>query len=96
VIALPITPELLDVARNVMWFEPPEQALLDPVRFMAYLMTFGTPAELTIVRRYVDEAGFREAIENAPPGILDARSWAYWNIMLQRYPVSPMPRRTLA
>jgi hypothetical protein len=92
-IILPDAPELLNVARNVMWFEPPEQALREPVRFLAYLMTYGTPAELEIVRGYVSEVGFREAIENAPPGILDDRSWAYWNIMFDRYPVPPMPRR---
>jgi hypothetical protein len=31
---LPRAPELLRVARRVVWFEPPEQALADPLRFL--------------------------------------------------------------
>jgi hypothetical protein len=94
-ISLPHSADLLEVARHVMWFEPPEQALSRPLRFLAYLMTYGTPAELEIVRGYVDEPAFREAIEQAPPGILDERSWAYWNIVAGHYPVPPMPQRAL-
>jgi hypothetical protein len=83
------------MAPNVIWFEAPEKALSDPIRFMAYLMTYGTPDDIAVVRRYVDPDGFREAIEKAPPGILDARSWAYWNAMAGHYPPPPMPQRSL-
>jgi hypothetical protein len=89
----PITPELLELARRVVWFEPPAKALADPIRFLAYLMTYGTTEDVIVARRYFDDEDFREAIENAPPGILDERSWAYWNLMAGRYPAPPMPRR---
>ena len=92
---LPLTPDLLAVAERIIWFEPPEHALAEPLRFMAYLMTYGTPAEVSIVRRYLAPDDLREAVENAPAGILDERSWAYWNVMVGRYPVPSMPRRTL-
>ena len=36
-----------------------------------------------------------EALEQAPPGIMDERSWAYWNAVTGRYPVPPMPRRII-
>lgn len=85
--------DLLAVAPRVIWFEPPEQALADPIRFLAYLMTYGTPREIAVVRRYLDLDDFREALEHAPPGIIDERSWAYWNAMVGRYPTPPMPRR---
>jgi len=45
--ALPLTPELLRVARRVVWFEEPETALSDPVRFLAHVMVFGTIQDLT-------------------------------------------------
>jgi len=32
----------------------------------------------------VDEAGFAAALDVAPPGIFDERSWAYWNILANR------------
>jgi hypothetical protein len=92
---LPSNSDLLAVAPNVVWFEPPEQALADPIRFLAYLMTYGTSEEIAVVQRYVDLADFREALEQAPPGIIDERSWAYWNIVTGRYPVPPMPRRDI-
>ena len=92
---LPLNPDLLEVASHVMWFEPPGRALADPVRFLAYLMTYGTIEEIEVVRRYLDMDDFREALDRAPPGIIDPRSWAYWNLMAGRYPPPPMPRRVI-
>ena len=93
--SLPAAADLLEIAPRVMWFEPPEQALADPVRFLAYLMTYGTIEEIEVVRRYLDMDDFREALDHAPPGIIDPRSWAYWNVMVGRYPAPPMPRRVI-
>jgi hypothetical protein len=92
---LPCNAELLNLAPRVIWFEPPERALADPVRFLTYVMTYGTLEELAVIRRYATMADFREALERAPPGIMDERSWAYWNVMTGRYPVPPMPRRII-
>jgi hypothetical protein len=93
--ALPHSADLLRVAPRVIWFEPPEQALTDPVRFLAYVMTYGTIEDIAVVERYLGLDDFREALERAPPGIMDERSWAYWNVMTGRYPVPPMPRRVI-
>ena len=93
--ALPHNTDLLDLAPRVIWFEPPEQALAEPVRFLAYVMTYGTAQDIAVVRRYVELGDFREALDHAPPGIMDERSWAYWNVMTGRYPVPPMPRRMI-
>jgi hypothetical protein len=87
--------ELHDLAKRVVWFQPPTEALADRSRFLAYLMTYGTAEDVTIARRHFAPAEFREAIENAPPGIFDERSWAYWNLILGHYPAPPMPRRRL-
>ena len=92
---LPCNDDLLDVAPRVIWFEPPERALADPIRFLAYLMTYGTLEDLAVVERYLALDDFREALEQAPPGIIDERSWAYWNTVTGRYPVPPMPRRII-
>lgn len=92
---LPHNSDLLTIAPRVIWFEEPEKALCNPLRFLAYLMTYGTAEEISVVRRYTREEDFQEAIEEASPGIFDARSWAYWNAMIGRYPAPPMPRRKL-
>jgi hypothetical protein len=92
---LPPTADLLEVAPRVIWFEPPERALADPIRFLTYVMTYATAEEIAVVRRYAALDDFREALDRAPPGIMDERSWAYWNVVTGRYPVPPMPRRVI-
>lgn len=92
---IPRTPETDALSGRVIWFEPPEKALADPIRFMAYAMAHATPEDLAVIRRYVSDDGFREALDKAPPGIIDPRSWAYWNSKLGRYPTPPMPQRRL-
>jgi hypothetical protein len=92
---LPHNADLLGLAPRIIWFESPERALANPVRFLTYVMTYGTLEELAVVRRYATMADFREALAGAPPGIMDERSWAYWNVMTGRYPVPPMPRRII-
>jgi hypothetical protein len=90
---LPHNADLLALAPRVIWFEPAEAALADPVRFLAYVMAYGTVEEISLVRRYVSLDDFRETLEHAPPGVMDERSWAYWNTKFGRYPVPPMPQR---
>jgi hypothetical protein len=94
--SLPNNADLLDVAPRIIWFEPAPAALADQVRFLTYLMARGTIEEIRVVRRYVKLDDFREALEHAPPGVMDKRSWAYWNTRLGRYPVPPMPQRRLS
>lgn len=90
---LPCHPDLLEIAPRMIWFEPPEKALADPVRFLAYVMTYGTLEDLAVLRRHVDDDAFREVVADAPPGIMDERSWAYWNVMAGKDVVPPMPVR---
>jgi hypothetical protein len=90
---IPLNAETEQIARSLVWFEPPEEALADPVRFMAYAMARATHEQMRTILRYVTDAEFRQAPDNAPPGIIDARSWAYWNSKLGRYPAPPLPSR---
>jgi hypothetical protein len=93
---IPLTSETSRIAKRIIWFEPPAAALSDPVRFMAYAMARGTFEDMQVLRRYVSPKDFLEALDRAPPGIIDARSWAYWNLMADRYPPPPMPKRKLS
>ena len=89
----PETPELLAVAERVVWFKPPREALSDPVHFLAHVMTYGTIEDLRAVDGVIGPHEFREALEHAPPGVFDARSWAYWNLKHGRSPAPPLPVR---
>lgn len=92
---LPFTPELEKLARNTVWFEPPAAALARPAHFVAHVLTFGTHEDVKVLRSYLTDADLRHALEEAPPGVFDPRSWAYWNLKLGRYPAPPLPRRRL-
>ncbi|HEX4648938.1 MAG TPA: hypothetical protein VH111_08945 [Steroidobacteraceae bacterium] len=92
--AIPITPETLEVASRVIWFEPAERALADAARFIAYAMTYARHEDMRVIRRFVSDNDFRDALDHAPPGIIDPRSWAYWNCKMGRYPPPPLPKRT--
>ncbi len=52
---------------RVIWFEEPARALSDAVRFMAY----ATHEDMRVLRRYVSDDDFREALDKASPGIID-------------------------
>jgi hypothetical protein len=92
---IPQTPEILTAARRIVWFEAPEKALLDPVIFMAYAMRYALPADMRLIRQFVSDDDFREALDQAPAGIIDPRSWAYWNLKMGRYPTPPRPVRQI-
>jgi hypothetical protein len=91
---IPVTALTKLVAKRVIWFETPEEALAEPIRFMAYAFTYGRHEDMRVLRQYVSDDDLREALDHAPPGIIDARSWAYWNSKMGRYPAPPMPVRT--
>ncbi len=92
---IPLNSEIGEVSRRIVWFEDPAEAVADPVRFMAYAMARATHEEMKVIRRYVNDDDFREALDKAPPGIIDPRSWAYWNSMMGRYPAPKLPKRQL-
>lgn len=91
---IPITPQTVDIARRIIWFEEPEKALADLRRFMAYAMTYACHQDMRLIRRYVSDDEIRQALDTAPPGIIDPRSWAYWNLKMGRFPPPPLPQRT--
>lgn len=69
-------------ARRIIWFEESEDALEG-----------ATWEGMVALCRSISEDDIRAALDAAPPGIIGARSRAYWNARLGRYPAPPMPRR---
>jgi hypothetical protein len=92
---IPLTVETERVARHIIWFEEPERALQDTARFLAYAMRYGTIEDLEVINRFLSEDDLREALDKAPPGVMDPRSWAYWNARFGRFPAPAMPTRKL-
>lgn len=92
---IPLTPDTEALARRVVWFEAPGDALADTSRFVAYAVARATHEDMKLLRRFLNDDDLREALDQAPPGIIDERSWAYWNLKLGRSPAPPLPRRRL-
>jgi hypothetical protein len=90
----PPTPELLKLAQKLIWFQPPEESLADPIQLMTYAMTYACASEMNLLLLHAGMQGLEEAIDAQLPGIVDARSWAYWNHMVGRVP-PPLPTRRL-
>jgi len=90
---IPLSPETEALARRLVWFESPEEALSDTPRFLAYAFARATHEDMKLLRRFMSDDDLREALDRAPPGIIDPRSWAYWNSKLGRYPPPPLPTR---
>jgi hypothetical protein len=90
---IPLNDETAALAKRLVWFEPPGEALADPVRFLAYAFARATHDDMNVLRRYLIDDDFREALSNAPPGIIDPRSWCYWHVRLGQYPAPPLPVR---
>ena len=93
--SIPLNDETKALAESLIWFEPPAEALADPIRFMAYAFARATHEQIRALRAYVSDDDLREALDKAPPGIIDARSWAYWNARMGRHPAPPLPTRHL-
>ena len=74
--------ELKQIARRVNWFESPEKVVLDVDRFLVYFMQYCLDTDIPVMRRYFSDRQFRHAFNNRPPGILDRRSAAYWDLLL--------------
>jgi hypothetical protein len=92
---IPLTPQTEALARRLIWFEDPADALSDTVRFIAYALARATHDDMKVLRSFMTDDDLREALDHVPPGIIDPRSWAYWNSKLGRYPAPPLPQRHL-
>lgn len=80
------------LAERVVSFKAPHDALRDPLHLLAHAPTYGTHDDVTVPRRHVPDDQLRTALGAVPPGILDARSWAYWRLTLDLNPQAELPR----
>ena len=87
--------ELARVASRCVPHQSPEITLLDTNFFLAHFFTCGEIEDIVVINRHFDKDALSNALQNAPPGIIDPRSWAYWNLILRDLsPPPPMPTRT--
>jgi hypothetical protein len=87
--------DLLHVAKRVVWFKAPDDAVKDVKLFPAHVMTYGTLTDITTTLQYFSEKDFEAVLNDPPPGVFDRRSWTYWNVRYHREPVPELPKRQI-
>lgn len=83
------------VAKRLFWWKTPEEALRDKTRFLAQVMALGTAKDIAAAETEYPPNAWKAALRNAPPGVIDVRSWHYWHYKFGMTPVPPLPARKL-
>ena len=86
---------LIRLAQKLFWWKSPADALGNPIRFVAQVMTLGTWEDVQTSRITLGDDAFRQALSTPPPGVFDERSWVYWHHVFGIHPVPELPRRKL-
>ena len=90
--AAPYPDELVQVAKKVVWYDSPENALADPPTFLTQLMVYGSSRDVAVVERFVPLDEFRNVLERAPAGVFTSDAWRRWHERLGMA-MAPLPRR---
>jgi hypothetical protein len=88
-------PALRRIAQRLFWWKPPGEALADPWRFAAQVMTLGNWEDVQVTRSALGDDYLRETLRKPPAGVFDERSWSYWHAVFDIAPAPPLPRRSL-
>lgn len=86
---------LVDLARRYVWWLSPAESLERPNLLLCQLMQLGTAEDVRAARALVGDDAFRAALRLAPPGVLDAKSWNFWHLVLFGKSPPAMPSRPL-
>jgi hypothetical protein len=85
--------EIEALARRMIWWKTPEEALRYPDRLLAQVMSLGTWEDVQLAKRLWSQDEFVAVLKHPPPGVFDRRSWVYWHCVLKVEPVPPLPQR---
>lgn len=86
---------LASITRRVCWWQSADETLGNTPRFLCQVMVFGTWDDICFVLDHYGEDAFRNALQSAPPGLFDKRSWHYWHHRLRVLPVPSLPQRSI-
>jgi hypothetical protein len=86
---------LKELAKRYVWWQPPEVTLARRDHFLCQLMALATADDMRVARSAFGDDAFRHALRNAPPGVIDERSWNFWHLFFFHEAPPPMPQRPL-
>jgi hypothetical protein len=89
---------LKKLAKEYVWWQPPEKTLANKNDFIAQILNLGTWEDTQIMIGLFSENEIKHALKNHSPGIITEQSWHYWHIkLLHCHPekVPPLPKRKI-
>ena len=75
----PSPARLRRLARKVVWWLTPAEALADPRRVIAQTLQWGDFDDMAILRAHYGDRKIAAVLKSAPDGVLDRRSWTLWS-----------------
>jgi len=69
-----LTADMRRAVQHCVWFEPPEEAMKNTPRLVAYIHTHGMPEDTHALRQQLSDNDLKQVLDVAPAGIYDARS----------------------
>ena len=82
----------LKLAKRLIWWQTPTEAVKNEPRLLAQVMDLGTWEDVQQARSVWEESAFRAVLQYPPPGLFDAKSWNYWHLMFH-LPTPPLVMR---
>jgi hypothetical protein len=74
----PSPARLRKLARKVVWWMAPGEALADPRRVIGQTLQWGDFDDMAILRAQYGDRAIAAFLKSAPDGVLDRRSWSLW------------------
>ena len=75
----PTVSDMKALALRYVWWQPAEETLGSPETLLRQILKIGTAEDYVAARSHWGEDAFKRALESAPAGSLDERSWAFWH-----------------
>jgi hypothetical protein len=88
-----IDPRLELIAKRVLWWKEPAESLSNKSDFLCRVMALGLSEDVTYVLEIFGEQALRSALDKAPTGVFDLKSWSYWHLRFGCSEVPALPRR---
>jgi hypothetical protein len=74
------TTEAARLARTYVWWQEPDTTLADPRRLLCQILKLGRPEDYVAAERLWGREALRQALMNAGPGEIDAKSAHFWRL----------------
>lgn len=88
--------QLERIAKRVVWWKSPTEALADRNDFLCRVMVFGTWDDAVQIVAVFGEEALRQALRHPSTGVFDPASWHYWHYRLGYTQIPELPKRNIS